>query len=163
MKALYKNHILEAQILEVRGPNLLLTEGSLTDQGGAVSVFSQLLLPARDLEILEASDKENELIEQALSYQEPTPPKPEITKRTFKIYFKKTDLPKTSEIVEYQVFEMNPFTPSKEKAQEVLEAGDGYLITRGFNDPIKAVIIYAVRRKPYKKNLGILNVEEIER
>jgi len=159
MKALYRNHILEATISEARGPNLLLIDGSLVDQGGAISVFSYLLIPAKELEILEVNDLENELVQQALNYQEPPPSKPEAIRRIFKVYFKKTDLPKTSEIVEYQVFEMNPFTPSKEKAQEVLEAGDGYLITRGFNDPIKAVIIYAVRRKPYKKNLEITGFE----
>jgi hypothetical protein len=162
MKALMRNHILQAEIAEVRGPNLLLTNGSLTDQAGAISIFSRLLVPAREVEILEATDSENELIAQALNYQEPAPPsRPESLRRTFNVYFKKPELPRTSQIIEYQVYELHPFTPYKEKSQEVIEVGEDYLITKGANEPIKALVIYAVRGRPYKKNLDIVSVEVI--
>ena len=161
MKALYRNHILQAEIAEGRGQNLLLTNGSLTDQAGAISIFSRLLVPAREIEILEATDSENELIAQALNYQEPAPPSRPESLRTFKVHFKKPELPRTSQIIEYQVYELHPFTPSKEKSQEVIEVGEDYLITRGLNEPVKAFVIYAVRGKPYKKNLEIVSVEVI--
>jgi hypothetical protein len=161
MKALYRNHILQAEITEVRGPNLLLTNGSLTDQAGAISIFSRLLILAREIEILEATDSENDLIAQALNYQEPAPPSRPESLRTFKVYFKKPELPRTSQIIEYQVFEMNPFTPSKERTQEVIEVGEDYLITKGANEPVKALVIYAVRGRPYRKNLEIVSIEVI--
>ena len=163
MKALMRNHILQAEIIEVRGPNLLLTNGYLVDQSGATSRFDRLLISARELEPIEFTDEsEEQLYQEAASYNEtPLLTERERHLRRFRINFKKLTLPRTSQIIEYQVYEMDPFTPSKEKLQEVVEVGDDYLITKGANDPVKAFVIYAVKSKPYRKSLDIVSIEVI--
>jgi hypothetical protein len=162
MRALYRGNLLEAEIAEARGMNLVLTSGKLIDQGGATSRFDRLLISVRELEPIEFSDElEEQLYQEAMSYSEPTLETERISRaKRWLIRFKRPDLPKTAKNVAFQAYGYDPFTG--QRLHELIEVGEGYVITRGINQPSALKLVYEVRGRQFVKTLEITSVEEVE-
>ena len=162
MRALYRGNLLEAEITEARGTNLILANGKLIDQGGATSRFDRLLIPVKELEPIEFSDElEEQLYQEATSYSEPALETERISRaKRWLVRFKRPDLPKTAKNPSFQAYGYDPFTG--QHLHELIEVGEDYVITRGVNQPSSLKLVYEVRGRRFTKTLQIISIEEVE-
>jgi hypothetical protein len=162
MRALYRGCILQAAITEARGTNLMLVDGELVDQGGAISRFDRLLISVTELEPIEFnSELEEQLYQEATSYSETTLETERISRaKRWLVRFKRPDLPKTAKNVTFQAYGYEPFTG--QRLHELVEVGEDYAITQGVNQPSALKLVYEVRGRQFVKTLEITSVEEAE-
>jgi hypothetical protein len=162
MRALYRGCILQAAITEARGTNLMLVDGELVDQGGAISRFDRLLISVTELEPIEFnSELEEQLYQEATSYSETTLETERISRaKRWLVRFKRPDLPKTAKNPSFQAYGYDPFTG--QHLHELIEVDEDYVITRGVNQPSSLKLVYEVRGRRFTKTLQIISIEEVE-
>jgi len=154
MKLLYGNHLVNFRLVEEHGPGFIkLRYGHGLDRNGAATYFDSLILRASDLEIVEATENELRIVEEAMKkipekVSKPLKPR---TERFWKIEYDRPRLPKGSRKTQFMVLYRDPFTGHEGQA-EIMRGGihDGYLYCKAPYAPSRLFIRFRIKGKEFK-------------
>ena len=153
MKIIYQNRLIDFRLAELHGIGYIrLRDGVAVDQNGMISRFDSLILRPSDFEIVEATENELRILEEAVKKipEKVSKPrsKPEI--RFWRIDFEPPKLPKGSRKLSYKVVYYDPFSSSKGYGEVMRGGGSSYLYAKAPFPPRGLFIEFKIKGKIFR-------------
>jgi len=122
------------------------------DQNGVVTRFDSLTLPANAFTVLEATEGELRMLEEAMKKIGPSAKavRPKTTERFWKVDFQPPRLPRGSKKIGYVILYRDPFTGREAEAQTMRGGGKSFLYVKAPYIPSRLFIRFKLKGKEFR-------------
>lgn len=153
MKIIYQNCLIDFQLAELYGDGYVrLRYGMAVDQSGASTYFDSLILKAGDFEVVEATENELRILEEAMEKipEKVSKPRSKPDFRFWRVDFEPPKLPKGSRKLSYKVVYYDPFSSSKGYGEVMRGGGSSYLYAKAPFPPRGLFIEFKIKGKIFR-------------
>jgi len=159
MKVLYGSQLIDFKAIETHGSgHVRLRYGYGIDPNGITSYYDQLILRPEQFEVVEATENELRILEEAMEKipEKVSKPRSKPEVRFWRVEFESPRLPKGSRRVGYVILYRDPFSGAESKA-EIMRGGihDGYLYCKAPYAPSRLFIRFRIKGREFKIQVPI--------